>query len=178
MKTQKKKTITLKTKQRKNTTLIDRSAAGTWCQRSRSGRLKTRENPFASWIMPSPVWPPTPTTKCKSSICSHSHNPKTQAFQPQKEIKKGFCSNKRRRTQPVSSEGDIISKTDVTKFYCFPGKLTSKVIVSKRTAPSSSLLPPYQSEVLLMLMCKMSNSRKLVSIKTTNNNKQIWNERF
>jgi hypothetical protein len=40
------------------------------------------------------------------------------------------------------------------------------------------LLPPYQSEVLLMLMCKMSNSRKLVSIKTTNNNKQIWNERF
>jgi hypothetical protein len=55
MKTQKRKTITLKTKQRKNTTLIDRSAAGTWCQRSRSGRLKTRENPFASWIMPSPV---------------------------------------------------------------------------------------------------------------------------
>jgi hypothetical protein len=40
------------------------------------------------------------------------------------------------------------------------------------------LLPPYHSEVLLMLMCKMSNSRKLVSIKTTNNNKQIWNERF
>jgi hypothetical protein len=29
-----------------------------------------------------------------------------------------------------------------------------------------------------MLMCKMSNSRNLVSIKTTNNNKQIWNERF
>jgi hypothetical protein len=55
MKIQKRKTITLKTKQRKNTTLIDRSAAGTSCQRSRSGRLKMRENPFTSWIIPSPV---------------------------------------------------------------------------------------------------------------------------
>ncbi len=176
MKTQKRKTITLKTKQRKNTTLIDRSAAGTWCQRSQSSPLKTRENPFTSW--PSPVWPLTPTTKCKSSICSHSHNQKHKLFSRKRRKRRVSAVTREEETQPVSSKGDIISKTHVTKFNCFPGKLTSKVIVSKRTAPSSSLLPPYHSEVLLMLMCKMSNSRKLVSIKTTNNNKQIWNERF
>ncbi len=65
----------------------------------------------------------------------------------------------------------IISKTGVIKFYCFTGKPISKVIVSICTTPSSSLLPPYHSEVFLMLMRKMFNSRKLVSIKTTNNNK-------
>jgi len=105
--------------------------------------------------------------------------PKNTSFSAAKGKRKRVSAvTREEETQPVSSKGDIISKTDITKFYCFPGKLTSKVIVSKRTAPSSSLLPPYHSEVLLMLMCKMSNSRKLVSIKTTNNNKQIWNERF
>ncbi len=167
----KRKTITHKTKQRKNTTLIDRSAARTWCQISQSGRLKTRENPFASWIMPSAVWPPTPTMKCKSSICSHSHNPKTKLFSHKRRKKRVSAVTREEETHPVSSIGDIISKADITKFYCFPGKPTSKVIVSKRTTLSSSLLPPCHSEVLLMLMCKMSNSRKLVSIKTTNSNR-------
>ncbi len=107
----KRKTITLKTKQRKNTTLIDKSAVEIWCQRSHSGHLKTRENPFASWVMPSVVWPLTPTTKCKSSICSHTHNPKTKVFQPQKEKKKDFCSNKRRREEDCDCIGQMHDKT-------------------------------------------------------------------
>ncbi len=139
MKTQKTKTITLETKQRKNNTLTDRSAAGTWCQRSRSGRLKTRENPFASWIMPSPVWPPTPTTKCKSSICSHTHNPKTQGFQPQKEKKKGFCSNKRRRN----------TASQFQRWHYFQNWRNKVLLFSWKTNLQSHCFQMYSSELIL-----------------------------
>jgi len=77
-----------------------------------------------------------------------------------------FITSSRKKSLQNNHPRLIISKTDVTKFYCFLGKLTSKVMVSKRTTPSLSLLPPYHSKVFLM--CKMANSRKLVSIKTTN----------
>jgi hypothetical protein len=82
-----------------------------------------------------------------------------------------FITSSRRKSLWNNHPRLIISKTNVTKFYCFPGKPTSKVIIFKRTTPHSSLLPPYHLEVFFMLMCKMSNSRKLVSIKTTNNKK-------
>ncbi len=179
MKTQKRRTITLKTKQRKNTTLIDRSAAGTWCQRSWSGCLKTRENPFTSFLDYA-FSCLTPDTNNQMQILNlqPQPQPKNKRFSRNRKKKRVSAVIREEETQPVSSKGDIISKTHVTKLYCFLRKPTSKVIVSKCTAPSSYLLPPYHSEVLLMLTCKMSNSRKLVSIKTTNNNKQIWNERF
>ncbi len=123
----------------------------------------------------------TPDTNNQMQILNLQPHPEpknTSFFSCKRRKKRVSAVTREEETQPVSSKGDIISKTDETKFYCFPGRQTSKVIVSKRTAPSSSLLPPYHSEVLLMLMCKMSNSRKLISIKTTNNKKQTWNERF
>lgn len=141
-------------------TLMEASAAGSWCHRSRIGRLTTSASPRASWMIPSPVWPFTPTTRWRSSsFMREKQSPKfSQAYNSvvhEATITQENPSKTGSRSAGWSTPVQKALWTQAQKGI----EVTSNVVVSSRTAPSSSLSPPSHWKLLNRLMWRMSSSR-------------------